>query len=149
MGGASAARWRTGGAPGFNSGGRRRDSRRHRRAAPSEHYKKLTEAYGTPFYSRMDAPASPEEKNRLKKLSARDIKEETLAGERITRMLTEAPGNGAAIGGLKVVTENGWFAARPSGTEDIYKIYAESFNGQEHLKKINEEAQAIVKKAIA
>ena len=117
-------------------------------ASPSEHYKKLTEAYGTPFYSRMDAPASPEEKNRLKKLSARDIKEETLAGERITRMLTEAPGNGAAIGGLKVVTENGWFAARPSGTEDIYKIYAESFNGQEHLKKINEEAQAIVKKAI-
>lgn len=116
--------------------------------SPSEHYAGMTERFGTPYYSRKDAPASREEKEKLKKLSPADVAANTLAGEKITAKLTAAPGNGAPIDGLKVATENGWFAARPSGTEDIYKIYAESFKSEEHLKKINEEARAIVAKAI-
>lgn len=116
---------------------------------PSEHYRVMTERYGAPHYSRKDAPASREEKEKLKKLSPSSVAAETLAGEKITAKLTNAPGNGAPIDGLKVVTENGWFAARPSGTEDIYKIYAESFRSAEHLEKINEEARDIVAKAIA
>lgn len=111
---------------------------------PGEHYKALTEKFSSPIYSRIDAPATSAQKNILKKLSAEDVSAETLAGEPITAKLTHAPGNGAAIGGLKVTTENGWFAARPSGTEEIYKIYAESFLGEEHLATIIKEAQAIV-----
>ena len=114
---------------------------------PAEHYRKLTEQFGDPVYSRSDAPASPEQKAVLKDLSPDLVKADELAGERIEAKLTRAPGNDAPIGGLKVVTENGWFAARPSGTEDIYKIYAESFKGEEHLAQIREQAQDIVKKA--
>ncbi len=117
--------------------------------SPSELYRAMTGRYGSPCYSRKDAAATREEKEKLKKLSPADVAAETLAGEKITAKLTNAPGNGAPIDGLKVTTENGWFAARPSGTEDIYKIYAESFKGEEHLAKINEEALAIVAKAIA
>lgn len=115
---------------------------------PAEHYKELEAKFGTPVYERIDAPASPTEKEKLKKLSPDMVSASELAGEPITAKLTEAPGNGAAIGGLKVVTENGWFAARPSGTEDIYKIYAESFKGSDHLKQIQAEAQKIVSAAI-
>lgn len=116
---------------------------------PSEHYKELEARFGSPIYERLDAPATPEQKSKLKKLSADMVTADTLAGEAITAKLTHAPGNGAAIGGLKVVTENGWFAARPSGTEDIYKIYAESFKGEDHLKAIQKEAQEIVTAAIS
>jgi phosphoglucomutase len=115
---------------------------------PGEHYQELTAEFGTPYYSRIDAPATPEQKARLKKLSPGDVKESTLAGEPITAKLTRAPGNDAPIGGLKVVTAGGWFAARPSGTEDVYKIYAESFNGQVHLDAIVGEAQRIVGNAL-
>lgn len=115
---------------------------------PAEHYKALTDKYGSPLYSRKDAPATRGQKERLKRLSPQDVKADTLAGEKILSKLTEAPGNGAPIDGLKVTAENGWFAARPSGTEEIYKIYAESFKGAEHLEQINEEAKAIVSKAI-
>lgn len=111
---------------------------------PGEHYKKLQNLFGDPVYERIDAPASREQKNILGKLTPDMVEAEALAGERIIAKLTRAPGNNAAIGGLKVVTENGWFAARPSGTEDIYKIYAESFIGVEHLRKIQEEARAMV-----
>jgi phosphoglucomutase len=111
---------------------------------PSELYRDLTNELGEPVYERIDAPATPERKVILSKLSPAQVKATELAGDKITAMLTTAPGNGAAIGGLKVVTENGWFAARPSGTEDVYKLYAESFKGNEHLKKIQEEAQALV-----
>ncbi|SMF17169.1 phosphoglucomutase [Alteromonadaceae bacterium Bs31] len=111
---------------------------------PSEHYAELVAKYGAPVYTRIDAPASTTQKNILKALSPEAIKAETLAGEAIQQKLTHAPGNGAAIGGLKVLSENGWFAARPSGTEEIYKIYAESFKGEAHLNTIIEEAQAIV-----
>lgn len=111
---------------------------------PGEHYQALTEAFSAPVYSRIDAPASVEQKAILKKLDADAVSAQSLAGEEIVSKLTHAPGNNAAIGGLKVVTENGWFAARPSGTEDIYKIYAESFLGEEHLQKIIDEAQSIV-----
>ena len=114
---------------------------------PAEHYRKLTEQFGDPVYSRSDAPASPEQKAALKNLSPDLVKADELAGERIEAKLTRAPGNDAPIGGLKVVTENGWFAARPSGTEDIYKIYAESFKGEAHLAQVREQAQDIVKKA--
>ena len=114
---------------------------------PAEHYRKLTEQFGDPVYSRSDAPASPEQKAVLKDLSPALVSAEELAGEKIEAKLTRAPGNDAPIGGLKVVTENGWFAARPSGTEDIYKIYAESFKGAEHLAQIQAQAQEIVKKA--
>jgi phosphoglucomutase len=111
---------------------------------PGEHYKELQNQFGNPVYERIDAPASREQKTVLGKLTPDMIDAKELAGESITAKLTHAPGNNAAIGGLKVVTENGWFAARPSGTEDIYKIYAESFIGMEHLRKIQDEAQAMV-----
>jgi phosphoglucomutase len=111
---------------------------------PGEHYREITEQFGTPCYRRIDAPATPEQKEALGKLSPDAVKATEMAGERIIAKLTSAPGNGAAIGGLKVVTENGWFAARPSGTENIYKIYAESFNGEQHLCAIIEEAGRIV-----
>lgn len=111
---------------------------------PGEHYQELTKQFGTPYYTRIDAPATPEQKARLSKLSPEAVKESELAGERITAKLTKAPGNLAPIGGLKVATENGWFAARPSGTENIYKIYAESFKGPEHLDAIVREAQRLV-----
>ncbi len=111
---------------------------------PGEHYKELQNQFGNPVYERIDAPASREQKAVLGKLTSDMVEAEELAGESIMAKLTHAPGNNAAIGGLKVVTENGWFAARPSGTEDIYKIYAESFIGMEHLRKIQNEAQTIV-----
>jgi phosphoglucomutase len=116
---------------------------------PGAHYQDLTREFGAPVYERIDAPATAAQKKILAKLSPDQIKAEQLAGEKIIAKLTNAPGNGAAIGGLKVVTENGWFAARPSGTEEVYKIYAESFKGADHLKHIQEEAQALVAKAFA
>jgi phosphoglucomutase len=116
---------------------------------PSEHYARLTARYGAPVYERIDAAATSAEKARLANLSAQSVKAATLAGEPIKEKLTHAPGNGAAIGGLKVVAENGWFAARPSGTEDVYKIYAESFRGADHLKAIQAEAEEIVRAALA
>ncbi|MBC8207328.1 MAG: alpha-D-glucose phosphate-specific phosphoglucomutase [Kiritimatiellaeota bacterium] len=116
---------------------------------PGEHYAELTAKFGNPVYDRVDAPASREEKAKLAALSPEQVTAETLAGEPITAKLTHAPANGAAIGGLKVCTENGWFAARPSGTEEIYKIYAESFKGEEHLKQIQAEAKEIVNAALA
>ena len=111
---------------------------------PSARYAELEAEYGAPAYARIDAPAGREEKAKLKALSADQVAANTLAGEAIVAKLTDAPGNGAAIGGLKVTTENAWFAARPSGTEDKYKIYAESFKGEAHLKQVQEEAQALV-----
>ena len=116
---------------------------------PGLHYRDLTAKYGDPVYERIDAPATPEQKSILAKLSADQVNETELAGEKITVMLTTAPGNGAPLGGLKVMTQNGWFAARPSGTEDVYKIYAESFLGQDHLRRIQQEAQEIVSKTFA
>src|SRR5256714_387287 len=115
---------------------------------PGELYQELTTDFGTPLYTRIDAPATPDQKARLQKLSPDAIENDTLAGEPITAKLTSAPGNGASIGGLKVVTDNGWFAARPSGTENIYKIYAESFRDQSHLTAIVQEAQKIVTDAL-
>ena len=115
---------------------------------PAEHYRDLTERYGNPVYARVDAPADRAQKAKLAALAPEQVSAATLAGEAITAKLTHAPGNGAAIGGLKVCTRNGWFAARPSGTEDIYKIYAESFKGPDHLKQIQAEAQAIVTAAL-
>jgi phosphoglucomutase len=111
---------------------------------PGEIYRGLTREFGEPDYIRVDAPATPKEKAALARLSPEQFKRTELAGEKISAVLTRAPGNGAAIGGLKVVTASGWFAARPSGTEDIYKIYAESFRGKSHLRRILEEAQATV-----
>jgi phosphoglucomutase len=111
---------------------------------PSAHYAELTERFGAPAYARVDAPASREQKAVLGRLSADQVKAEELAGERIAAVLTHAPGNDAPIGGLKVVTENAWFAARPSGTEDVYKIYAESFRGRTHLTQVQDEARALV-----
>ena len=116
---------------------------------PSEHYKKLTERYGESTYERIDAPATVEQKSRLGKLSADAVTASELAGEPITAILTHAPGNGAALGGLKVETENAWFAARPSGTENVYKIYGESFKGAEHLKQVQQEAKALVDSVLA
>ena len=116
---------------------------------PGVLYGELTSKYGNPVYQRNDAEATKEQKAKLAKLSAAQVTAKTLAGEPITAILTEAPGNHAPIGGLKVTTENGWFAARPSGTEDVYKIYAESFNGEAHLKQIQTEAQALVTAAIS
>ena len=116
---------------------------------PGEIYRELTREFGEPSYDRVEAPATPDQKELLAKLSPRQVKLTELAGEKIQTMLTQAPGNGAPIGGLKVVTEHGWFAARPSGTEDIYKIYAESFQGIDHLHRIQREAQTIVNDAIA
>jgi phosphoglucomutase len=115
---------------------------------PGEHYRELTEEFGTPYYTRIDAPASPQQKSQLQKLSPDDLKESNLAGEPIAAKLTRAPGNNAPIGGLKVVAESGWFAARPSGTEDVYKIYAESFTSQSHLNAIVSEAQEMVNNAV-
>jgi len=116
---------------------------------PGEHYQKLTADFGIPYYTRIDAPATPDQKTRLEKLSPEAVTTPSLAGERIKERLTRAPGDGATIGGLKVVTANGWFAARPSGTENIYKIYAESFKNESHLDAIVSEAQEIVNKALA
>ncbi len=117
--------------------------------SPSEHYRELTARFGEPAYARIDSPASREQKAVLGKLSPDQVTASTLAGEPITARLTSAPGNGAAIGGLKVTTERGWFAARPSGTEDVYKLYAESFDGPEQLAVIQDEARAIVAAALA
>jgi phosphoglucomutase len=111
---------------------------------PGVHYETLTEMFGNPIYERIDAPASPKQKTVLEKLSPDEVTASMLAGEEITAKLTRAPGNGASIGGLKVVTKNGWFAARPSGTENVYKIYTESFKDKDHLRRIQEEAIAIV-----
>ncbi|MEV6706693.1 phosphoglucomutase (alpha-D-glucose-1,6-bisphosphate-dependent) [Micromonospora wenchangensis] len=111
---------------------------------PSEHYAALTDRFGAPAYARIDAPASREQKAVLGRLSPEQVTATELAGEPITATLTSAPGNGASIGGLKVTTESGWFAARPSGTEDVYKIYAESFQGPEHLARIQDEAKSLV-----
>jgi phosphoglucomutase len=116
--------------------------------SPSALYGELAERYGAPSYARVDAPATREQKAVLAKLSPEQVTASELAGEPITSVLTEAPGNGAAIGGLKVGTENAWFAARPSGTEDVYKIYAESFRGPEHLARVQEEARALVSAAL-
>ncbi len=115
---------------------------------PGVVYRELTARYGEPVYERVDAPATPAQKARLGKLSPEDVKAKELAGAPITAVLTKAPGNGAAIGGLKVTTADGWFAARPSGTEDVYKIYAESFLGRDHLRRIQEEARALVTEAL-
>ncbi len=115
---------------------------------PAEHYRALEERFGVSVYERVDAPASPQEKAALGNLTPEMVKAEELAGEKITGRLTRAACNGASIGGLKVTTENGWFAARPSGTEDVYKVYAESFLGREHLQRIQEEARLIVKAAL-
>lgn len=116
---------------------------------PGQLYEKLTRELGAPVYERVDAPATPEQKARLGRLSPDKISLERLAGDPVEKVLTHAPGNGAAIGGLKVMTANGWFAARPSGTEDIYKIYAESFKGEDHLGLILQEARAVVTTAVA
>ena len=115
---------------------------------PGKHYGELTAEFGTPYYTRLDAPATPEQKTRLQMLSPKNVQESKLAGELITAKFTSAPGNKAPIGGLKVVAANGWFAARPSGTENVYKIYAESFKDQKHLQAIVTEAQRIVSAAL-
>jgi phosphoglucomutase len=115
---------------------------------PGQHYQELVSQFGQSHYTRLDAPATSEQKKKLSNLSPDLVRAETMAGESIVAKLTQAPGNGASIGGLKVVTENGWFAARPSGTENIYKVYAESFRGQEHLDRIVGEAQQIVADAL-
>jgi phosphoglucomutase len=116
---------------------------------PGEVYRDLTSRFGEPVYERVDAPATAGQKEVLKRLSPEQVEARELAGERIVAKLTRAPGNDAGIGGLKVVTENGWFAARPSGTEEVYKIYVESFRGREHLEKIKTEAVEIVSRAFA
>ena len=115
---------------------------------PGEIYDGLTREFGAPAYERIDAPATPVEKEILKNLSPAQLNESELAGEKITATQTAAPGNGAAIGGIKVIAENGWFAARPSGTEDVYKIYAESFRGTEHLRRIQTEAQELIARVL-
>jgi phosphoglucomutase len=115
---------------------------------PGEIYRELAREFGEPVYDRIDAPATPEQKKALERLSPEQVRFADLAGEKIRTVLTHAPGNGAAIGGIKVMAENGWFAARPSGTENIYKIYAESFRGEEHLRRILDEAQTIVDEAL-
>jgi phosphoglucomutase len=116
---------------------------------PGELYRALTREFGEPVYERLDAPATPEQKAVLQRFSPQQIRVSELAGEKILAMLTQAPGNGSPIGGLKVVTEHGWFAARPSGTEAVYKIYAESFRGEDHLRQIQAEAQTFIAKACA
>jgi phosphoglucomutase len=116
---------------------------------PGEHYRELEERFGAPCYTRIDARATPEQKAKLAKLSPEAVTATQLAGEPIIAKITNATGNGAPIGGLKVITEHGWFAARPSGTEDVYKIYAESFLGDAHLERIIEGAQAVVGRALA
>jgi phosphoglucomutase len=116
---------------------------------PGQHYNDLADRFGRPVYERIDAPATIEQKQVLKKLTPQQVSAKTLAGDPIISKLTKAPGNDAPIGGLKVVTENGWFAARPSGTEEIYKIYTESFKSPEHLQRIQDEAQSIVDSVFA
>jgi phosphoglucomutase len=116
---------------------------------PSQRYDELAEKYGAPTYARVDAPADREQKARLAKLSADQVTATELAGEKIIAKLTTAPGNGAPLGGLKVTTADAWFAARPSGTEDVYKIYAESFRGPEHLQQVQDAAREVVAKALA
>jgi phosphoglucomutase len=116
---------------------------------PSEIYRDLTHEFGEPVYDRVQAPATPAQKERLAKLSPEQVKITELAGEKIETLLTRAPGNNAPLGGLKAVAKSGWFAARPSGTENIYKIYAESFQGADHLRRILDEAQTIVSDALA
>jgi phosphoglucomutase len=116
---------------------------------PGDIYKELTGEFGEPAYERVDAPATPEQRDMLKRLSPQHVRMRELAGEPIRTVLTHAPGNGAPMGGVKVVADTGWFAARPSGTEDIYKIYAESFRGADHLRHILEEAQTMVDDALA
>jgi phosphoglucomutase len=116
---------------------------------PGEIYQELTREFGAPAYDRVEAPASPEEKTLLSKLSPKQVKSTELAGEKIEAILTRAPGNDAPIGGLKVAAKSGWFAARPSGTENIYKIYAESFRGTDHLRQLLQEAQSMVSDALA
>jgi phosphoglucomutase len=116
---------------------------------PGEHYRALTTKFGTPYYTRIDAPATPAQKGRLEKLSPEAVEASQLAGEPIIAKLTRAPGNDIPIGGLKIIARGGWFAARPSGTENIYKIYAESFKDEAHLEAIVREAQAIVDRALA
>src|SRR5205085_1299886 len=115
---------------------------------PGEHYAELTAQFGTPYYTRIDAPATPAQKALLQKLAPDAVRAAGLAGEPIVAKLTRAPGNDAPIGGLKVVAASGWFAARPSGTEDVCKIYAESFKDQQHLQAIVEEARRIVTDAL-
>ena len=115
---------------------------------PGEIYRDLTREFGEPVYDRVEASATPEQKKALERLSPEQVRFTDLAGEKIRTLLTHAPGNGAAIGGIKVIAENGWFAARPSGTENIYKIYAESFHGEDHLRRILDEAQTIVDEAL-
>lgn len=117
-------------------------------STPSQRYAELAERYGSPTYARIDAPADRDQKARLAKLSPEQVSATELAGEPITAKLTAAPGNGAALGGLKVTTENAWFAARPSGTEDVYKIYAESFLGPDHLAEVQEAARDVVNTVI-
>jgi phosphoglucomutase len=117
--------------------------------SPSQHYADLVERFGDPAYARIDAPATRAEKEILARLSPEQVTATELAGEPIALTLTRAPGNDAPIGGLKVVSASGWFAARPSGTEDVYKIYAESFHGPDHLAQIQREAAAIVASALA
>ncbi|HNF07268.1 MAG TPA: phosphoglucomutase, alpha-D-glucose phosphate-specific, partial [Mycobacterium sp.] len=116
---------------------------------PSQRYEELADEYGAPVYARVDAPADREQKARLAKLSAEQVTATELAGEPITAKLTTAPGNGAALGGLKVTTADGWFAARPSGTEDVYKIYAESFKGPQHLAEVQDAAREVVNTVIS
>jgi len=115
---------------------------------PGEIYRSLTERFGAPVYERIDAPATPEQKAVLARLSPEQVTAKDFAGDPIEAMLTKAPGNGAPIGGLKVVTRRGWFAARPSGTENVYKLYAESFAGEEHLRQIQQEARELVSRAL-
>jgi phosphoglucomutase len=115
---------------------------------PGEHFKELASQFGMPYYTRVDAPATPQQKAKLSKLSPDQVKATDLAGEPITAKLSHAPGNNAPIGGLKVATKNGWFAARPSGTENLYKIYAESFKDERHLQAIVTEAKEIVAAAL-
>ncbi|WP_455377342.1 phosphoglucomutase (alpha-D-glucose-1,6-bisphosphate-dependent) [Petrachloros mirabilis] len=116
---------------------------------PAQLYRELTKELGDPVYERIDAPATPAQKAILSRLSPDQVKATELAGDTIVSMLTKAPGNGAAIGGIKVVTDNGWFAARPSGTEDVYKLYAESFKGREHLKLIQDEARSLISRVLS
>jgi phosphoglucomutase len=115
---------------------------------PGEHYVEMTREFGTPYYTRIDAAATPDQKAKLLRLSPDSVQEASLVGEPIIAKLTRAPGNDAAIGGLKVVATSGWFAARPSGTENVYKIYAESFRNQSHLNALVKEAQEIVNNAL-
>ena len=116
---------------------------------PGAAYESLTERFGAPAYRRIDAPATPDQKAVLGRLSPDQVAATDLAGDPVTAILTTAPGNGAAIGGLKVMTDHGWFAARPSGTENVYKVYAESFRGDDHLQRIIDEAQSLVGRALA